>query len=82
MGKGSHTRPIRDPKGYREEYERVFGKKRLNNEEDQPERDPYWVLSGHRGEWECPHGVGHGNHIHGCDGCCKRDDFPGRKENP
>ncbi len=41
----------------------------------------------------CEHGVGHpdeagvkelakngmkGFGIHGCDGCCKRDDFPGR----
>jgi hypothetical protein len=31
-----------------------------------------------RNEWKCEHGVGHGNHIHGCDGCCSRGDFPGR----
>ena len=31
-----------------------------------------------RREWNCPHGVGHGNHVHGCDGCCGRADFPGR----
>ena len=41
-------------------------------------------------EWQCEHGVGHpdpqsiknmgddGWGIHGCDGCCSRDDFPGR----
>ena len=31
-----------------------------------------------RREWNCPHGVGHGTHVHGCDGCCGRADFPGR----
>ena len=31
-----------------------------------------------RMEWLCEHGIGHGNHIHGCDGCCSRDDFPGK----
>ncbi len=30
-----------------------------------------------RMEWTCPHGVGHGEHDHGCDGCCSRDDYPG-----
>ncbi len=40
---------------------------------------PYWTGPGHRGEWTCPHGRGHGNHIHGCDGCCGRDDYPDRK---
>jgi hypothetical protein len=32
-------------------------------------------------EWICEHGVGHyaDLSIHGCDGCCKRADFPGRK---
>lgn len=40
-------------------------------------------------EWICPHGVGHPDpasaramgeswSIHGCDGCCSREDFPGR----
>jgi hypothetical protein len=29
-------------------------------------------------EWTCSHGIGHGNHIHGCDGCCERTDYPGR----
>lgn len=26
-----------------------------------------------KGTWEdiCPHGVGHENGVHGCDGCCK-----------
>jgi len=32
-----------------------------------------------RMEWICEHGVGHGNHVHGCDGCCGRDDYPGTK---
>ncbi len=40
----------------------------------------YWTYSGYRGEFTCPHGVGHGNHIHSCDGCCSRDDFPLRKD--
>lgn len=41
-------------------------------------------------EWICEHGVGHPDDrsvmkmgeywgIHGCDGCCSRDDFPGKK---
>ena len=29
-----------------------------------------------REEWTCDHGVGHGDHVHGCDGCCSRADFP------
>lgn len=40
-----------------------------------------WIPSpraGGRMEWECEHGIGHGNHVHGCDGCCSRDDYPGR----
>ncbi len=36
----------------------------------------YWTWSGYREEYTCPHGVGHGDHVHGCDGCCTRDDFP------
>lgn len=40
-------------------------------------------------EWVCEHGVGHPDlntlpandpGIHGCDGCCSRDDFPGKKK--
>ena len=31
-----------------------------------------------RVEWICQHGVGHGNHVHGCEGCCTRKDYPGR----
>jgi hypothetical protein len=38
--------------------------------------EPFWTGPGYRGEYQCPHDVGHGNHIHGCDGCCDRDDFP------
>ena len=42
-------------------------------------------------EHVCQHGVGHPDpasatalgggawHVHGCDGCCRRDDFPGRE---
>jgi hypothetical protein len=41
-------------------------------------------------EWQCEHGVGHPDvnsvdrmgdawGIHGCDGCCGRDDFPGER---
>lgn len=30
-------------------------------------------------EYSCPHGVGHGG-IHGCDGCCRAENFPGRKK--
>lgn len=42
-----------------------------------------WEFSGpYRCEWICEHGVGHYDHnlmnntIHGCDGCCRHDDFP------
>jgi len=34
-----------------------------------------------RVEYSCPHGVGHGG-IHGCDGCCGRDDFPSGSDAP
>jgi hypothetical protein len=27
-------------------------------------------------EHVCEHGVGHGDHVHGCDGCCQRKDYP------
>ena len=27
-------------------------------------------------EYNCEHGVGHGVHNHGCDGCCSREDYP------
>jgi len=40
------------------------------------DRTPFWTGPGYRGEYNCPHGVGHGLHIHGCDGCCSRPDFP------
>jgi len=39
-----------------------------------------WVFSRRddgRVEWRCAHGCGHGNHVHGCDGCCTRSDYPG-----
>jgi hypothetical protein len=43
---------------------------------------PYWKdgkRADGRQEWLCPHGVGHGNHVHGCcqNGCCSRADYPG-----
>lgn len=34
---------------------------------------------GGRIEYVCEHDVGHGLHVHGCDSCCKRVDFPLRK---
>ena len=42
------------------------------------ESKPYWIGPGYRGEYKCPHGVGHGRHVHGCchESCCQRDDFP------
>ena len=33
-----------------------------------------------RMEYLCEHGIGHGGHIHGCDGCCSRKDYPGKKK--
>jgi hypothetical protein len=90
MSKGDNVRP-HDKKSFDRNFEAVFGKKELKTWN--PEREtkeelnalespdgPYWQLSGYRGEWSCPHGVGHGNHIHGCDGCCQRADFPGRRQ--
>jgi len=50
-----------------------------NDASDEPsswEDGPFWQGPGYQGEYTCPHGVGHGNHIHGCDGCCSRPDFP------
>lgn len=43
-----------------------------------PEKEPYWTGPGYRGEYTCPCGVGHGNHVHGCCGlhCCSREDYP------
>lgn len=28
-----------------------------------------------RDELYCEHGIGHGNHVHGCDGCCSKKDW-------
>jgi len=51
----------------------------LHAEGTNPEmQGPFWIGPGYHDEYTCPHGVGHGNHIHGCDGCCSREDFPGR----
>lgn len=44
-------------------------------------RKDFWEGPGYRGEYTCPHGIGHGNHVHGCDGCCQRNDFPLQREN-
>jgi len=46
--------------------------------------NPQWTPSPRedgRMEWICEHGVGHGEHIHGCDvhdgkACCQRDSYP------
>lgn len=38
--------------------------------------EPFWKKSSYQGEYSCPHGIGHGNHVHSCDGCCGRPDFP------
>lgn len=53
---------------------RVFCNECLHN-------GPFWIGPGYRGEYSCPHGVGHGNHVHGCCGyqCCSRPDFPLRR---
>lgn len=48
---------------------------------ESPGELPFWQGPGYRGEYMCPHGVGHGNHIHGCDGCCELPDFPLNVEN-
>lgn len=46
-----------------------------------------WKFNVHRREWICEHGVGHydptlvKNTVHGCDGCCSREDFPGNQDN-
>lgn len=44
-------------------------------------KEHFWTGPGYRGEYNCPHGVGHGNHVHGCCEfqCCSRDDFPLKK---
>lgn len=31
-----------------------------------------------RMEWKCKCGIGHGNHIHSCCGCCQHPDYPGK----
>jgi hypothetical protein len=57
----------------------------IRNRSPAPGKHPfdtdYWTYSGYRGEFNCPHGVGHGNHIHGCchEHCCTRADFPLRR---
>lgn len=30
-------------------------------------------------EWQCEHGIGHGDEPHGCDGCCRSSSYPGKK---
>jgi hypothetical protein len=29
----------------------------------------------YRQELYCPHGIGHGHHVHGCDGCCSKKEW-------
>jgi len=36
-----------------------------------------WIKSE---EYLCPHGIGHENGVHGCDGCCADKDFPLKKK--
>ena len=48
-----------------------------------------WIVGddGER-EWLCKHGVGHGENVHTCDGCCsitqsvlrKKDNIPDKKQ--
>ncbi len=54
--------------------------RKMEEEEKKFEPKPYWTGPGYRGEYQCLHGVGHGNHIHGCDGCCSRPDYPLKEE--
>jgi len=42
-------------------------------------RSRYWIKRNYRNEWTCEHGIGHGNHIHGCDGCCRGENYPGKQ---
>ena len=79
-GKGDKFRPV-NKEVYDKNFEMVFGKKKLNNSEDNKKN--FWTGPGYRGEYNCPHNVGHGNHIHGCchERCCTRDDFPLRSKN-
>jgi hypothetical protein len=52
-------------------------KRRINRDEKLKKwKWPYLRVSfaGNK-EYCCPHGVGHGEGIHGCDGCCKGIDF-------
>lgn len=79
MGKGSHRRPCQVSR--EEEDARwlaAFGPRPLREAWTfvVEKSEPFWTGPGYRGEYNCPHGVGHGNHTHGCDGCCSRDDFP------
>lgn len=94
MGKGSRVRP-HNKEQYNRNYEAVFRPKEpeppvpsraeylaeLNARTSN--NGPYWrdaPRANGRMEWLCPHSRGHGNHIHGCDGCCERDDYPGRSK--
>ena len=48
-----------------------------------PKAPVSWSARDGRNEWHCTHadgskGPGHGNHIHGCDGCCSHESFPGK----
>jgi hypothetical protein len=43
--------------------------------------EPKWGdYSRLRRELYCEHGVGHGYHVHGCDGCCSHKSFEGAYE--
>ncbi len=84
MGKGSQKRPSAVSRADMEaRWAAAFGPRAIETAADstvaaKPEPDPSWTGPGYRGEYTCPHGVGHGNHVHGCChmGCCSRDDYP------
>jgi hypothetical protein len=83
MGKGDRRRAcLISRERYETNFEEAFecGGPPMNimSEGDRVELGlaPFWTGPGYRGEYQCPHGVGHADHIHGCDGCCGRSDFP------
>lgn len=39
----------------------------------------HWRADQQEYEWICEHGIGHWDWPHGCDKCCWKDDYPGKK---
>lgn len=68
--------------GHTRTFQAVRGVHDVSDLYEKEETDePFWdknLRADGRIEWDCPHGIGHGNHPHGCDGCCDRDDYPGK----